>query len=265
MLGRVPVRLLTAALAIAAASLSLAQDVSDIRLQEGVGAFRSGRPAEAIDPLRIATFGLLDRPRELCQGLVYLALAQDARGRRAEAEAVAERFSDVSRRFPGCAQAQVEASARSQFEARFRRPSVSPPAQALAPTPVPAPEEGAERIPPSAIAARTPAMPAAERPAASLNRDVPEVGPDADTPPRVAKSVPAIYPRAAREARLAGTAVIRVLVSETGRAVRLEPIRGPLPLTEAAMASIRRWTFEPAQRNGRAIEAWTVIEVPFHP
>lgn len=257
-------RFLTAALSIAAASSSLAQDVSDIRLREGVEVYRSGRPAEAIDPLRIATFGLLDRPRELCQGLVYLALAQDAGGRRAEAEAVAERFSDVARRFPGCAQAQVEPSARSQFEARFRRPSVSAPAQVLAPTPVPSPPDARERTTPSAVAVRTPAAPAAERPA-SLGRDVSDMGAEADAPPRIAKSFPAVYPRAAREARLAGTAVIRVLVSETGRPVRLEAIRGPFPLTEAAMTAIRRWTFEPARRNGRAIEAWTVIEVPFQP
>ncbi|MEP6768053.1 MAG: energy transducer TonB [Acidobacteriota bacterium] len=81
----------------------------------------------------------------------------------------------------------------------------------------------------------------------------------------MARSYPAAYPRAAREARLGGTAIVRVLVSETGRPLRLEALRGPRPLTEAAIASIRRWTFEPARKNGHAVEAWTVIEVPFQP
>ncbi len=260
MFRRVRSSIAAAVLGIVGSAPGLAQDSPDMRLREGVEAYRSRRAADAITPLRIAAFGLLDRPRELCEALIYLALAQDASGHRLEADAAAEKLSSIESRFPACSEAPVDPPARSQFDERFRRAgsSASAPVRATTPGPVPAPPAATPR---NARPAEDPQR-VLSRPAASAGT---LGGSQTETPPRVTKSFPAVYPRAAREARLAGIAVVRVLVSESGRPVRLEAVRGPRPLTEAAMAAIRRWTFEPARRNGREVEAWLEIEVPFQP
>jgi TonB family protein len=55
-----------------------------------------------------------------------------------------------------------------------------------------------------------------------------------------------------------------VLVSETGTptdVVVVERARGQL--TEAAVAAVRNWRFEPAIKAKRPVEAWTTVEVPF--
>ncbi|MEO8189189.1 MAG: energy transducer TonB [Acidobacteriota bacterium] len=240
-----------AVLCLAAASAGRGQDFTETRLREGLEAYRAGRPAEAITPLRIAAFGLLDRPRELCYALVYEALAQDAAGRRPEALSIAAKISDFERRVGACGEAPVEPQVREDFNARFRR---SP--SAAAPAAAPALAHETSRPAPAAPPPPGSAVDPAERPPERT---------DVDVPPRVSRSFPAVYPRAAREVGLSGTAVIRVLVSDKGRPLRLEPVRGPRPLTEAAIESIRRWEFEPARRDGRDVEAWTVVTVPFTP
>jgi hypothetical protein len=121
-----------------------APDFSESRLREGEEAYAAGRFAEAVNELRIAAFGFLDRPALLCESLVYLALANASAERPAEAKATIERLSEIERRFPACGEAKLDPSVRAQFEGRFHRrllafPVATPPK--LAPTPRPkAPE-----------------------------------------------------------------------------------------------------------------------------
>ncbi|MDQ2979218.1 MAG: energy transducer TonB [Acidobacteriota bacterium] len=221
------------------ASPAAAQDYSEIRLREGRDAYRARRPVDAIDPLRVAAFGLLDRPAQLCAALVFLALAQETAVRHSDAQASLERLSDVERRFPACAAADVDSATRSEFESRFHR-------RLFAVLPATGPSPAAD---PS---------PAALKPA-TLSQD-------GTTPARIRKSVPPVYPRFAREARVGGTVVTRVLVSETGRPLQVEVIRGVRPdLADAAVASIQKWTFDPARRGGRDVQSWMTIEIPFRP
>jgi periplasmic protein TonB len=66
------------------------------------------------------------------------------------------------------------------------------------------------------------------------------------------------------KARIRGVVVLRVLVSETGTPldiVVLERARGHL--TEAAIGAVRGWTFEAAVENGRPVQAWTIVKIPF--
>jgi TonB family protein len=228
------VLLFTLGCAAAVASPAAAQDFSEIRLRLGRDAYRAHRPADAIDPLRVAAFGLLDRPAQLCEALVFLALAQETSARHTEAQASLERLSDVERRLPACAEADVDSATRSEFESRFHRRLFA-------------------AVPPTAgprSAALKPATPSE----------------DGATPARVRRSVLPVYPRAAREARVGGTVVARVLVSETGRPLQVEVIRGVRPdLADAAVASIQKWTFDPARRGGREIQSWVTVEIPFRP
>lgn len=216
------------------ASPAGAQDFSETRLRQGRDAYRAHRSADAIDPLRIAAFGLLDRPAQLCEALVFLALAQETATRHAEAQASLERLSDVERRLPACSDADVDSATRLEFETRFHRRLFA-------------------AIPSTAVPRS-----AALRPTAP--------GEDGATPARVRKSVSPVYPPAARQARVGGTVVARVLVSETGRPLQVEVIRGVRPdLADAAVACIQKWTFDPGRRGGREVQSWMTVEIPFRP
>jgi TonB family protein len=55
-----------------------------------------------------------------------------------------------------------------------------------------------------------------------------------------------------------------VLVSETGTPLEIRVIqRARAGLTEAAVAAVQRWRFEPAQKRGVAVTTWTTVRVPF--
>ncbi|HSS43800.1 MAG TPA: TonB family protein, partial [Thermoanaerobaculia bacterium] len=87
-----------------------------------------------------------------------------------------------------------------------------------------------------------------------------------ETPPRILKIVKPRYPPIALQARIGGVVVLRVLVSETGTPINIEVAKAAGGgLTDAAAAAVRQWTFEPARRNGIAVQAWTTIPIPFQP
>ena len=250
-----------------------AQEYSETRLRQGRDAYRARREADAIDPLRIAAFGLMDRPAQLCEALVFLALAQEAAGHHADARTAVERIADVARRFPTCAAADVDRTSRSEFEARFHLSLLSPVAVATSPPAAaarlnPSRSDASERTvqPVATMSARLPKSEAADppRPANPSNAEV--AVQDGSTPARIKRSVLPIYPPAARQARVGGTVVARVLVSETGRPLQVEVVRAVRPdLADAAVASIQKWTFDPARQNGREVQSWMTVEIPFRP
>lgn len=62
-----------------------------------------------------------------------------------------------------------------------------------------------------------------------------------------------------------GRVVLRILVRTDGTVARAEVARssGQSPLDQAAVLAVRSWRFDPATRNGAAIEAWVLIPVRF--
>jgi periplasmic protein TonB len=70
------------------------------------------------------------------------------------------------------------------------------------------------------------------------------------------------YPREARRRGLEGTVLLLVEILESGRPERItiKQSSGHSLLDEAAMGAVRRWTFIPAQREGKAVRS--VAEVP---
>ena len=249
------VPLLSGIFAAALVPAAAGQDFSQTRLREGKDAYRAHRFLEAVDQLRIAAFGFLDRPPALCESLVYLSLSEEASGRHVEAQATLRRLLELERRLPSCGDANLDPAARAEFESRFRSrlPVPAPPVA----TPTAAPKATlAPATPTSAAAPRSPRAGQSEGTTAE----------DVDTPARIKKSVPPVYPRAAREARIGGTVVLRVLVSETGRPMQVEVARGVRPdLDDAAVTVMQFWTFDPARKNGRQVRTWTTVEIPFQP
>jgi protein TonB len=73
-----------------------------------------------------------------------------------------------------------------------------------------------------------------------------------------------VYPPQDVKEPIRGVVVMRVLVSETGVPIEVVVVeRAPGSLTEAAVAAVRQWRFEPAIQNGRAFRAWTIVGIPF--
>lgn len=61
-----------------------------------------------------------------------------------------------------------------------------------------------------------------------------------------------------------GVVAVRLIVTADGRAVRINFMRRLNPyLDDAAVKAIRNWRFKPAQRDGKPVATWTLVEVHF--
>jgi TonB family protein len=78
----------------------------------------------------------------------------------------------------------------------------------------------------------------------------------ADSSPAILQRLEAEYPAEALRDRVEGSVVLKVAIAGDGSVRSAIPVRGPAPLRQAAIDSVRRWQFE-----ARAAE--TEIEVPF--
>jgi protein TonB len=147
---------------------------------------------------------------------------------------------------PPAPAAPSEPGAREEVRVSRNVPAATPPA--LSPTAVAQARE-------PAVSASTEPMAAGPSPAAVLEESA-----------KIKRIVKPIYPAAALRARIGGTVLLRVLVSETGEPIQVDVIRGVRGgLSEAAAAAVKRWTFEPARRNGVPVQSWTTIPIPFEP
>jgi protein TonB len=74
------------------------------------------------------------------------------------------------------------------------------------------------------------------------------------------------YPRAAIQRRFAGTVLLRIHVDASGHPIEvaIEQSSGFHILDEAALRQVQaRWLFVPAQKDGRATDAWGLLPVKF--
>jgi len=132
---------------------------------------------------------------------------------------------------------------RTRTAAPTRTPTATRTATA-APTAIPIPPT-ATPIPPSPTRA---AIPPAE----------------ANRPPRPIESPMPVYPEEALKNRIRGNVVLRVLVSESGEPSDIRVVHGARGgLTEAAVAAVRRWRFDPARKSGKPVPAYYTVRVPF--
>jgi TonB family protein len=73
------------------------------------------------------------------------------------------------------------------------------------------------------------------------------------------------YPAGARPAKLQGVVVVDVVVGRDGSVVETRAVNGPPVLTQAAMAALRWWRFEPYRVDGQPIVVETTVAVEFKP
>ncbi len=86
-------------------------------------------------------------------------------------------------------------------------------------------------------------------------------------PPVAIENPQPTYPAAARKRKEIGTIVLKVLVSETGRVVRVVVDDGLAGshIEAAAIETVLHWKYEPATENGHPIRAWATEEFTFKP
>ena len=83
--------------------------------------------------------------------------------------------------------------------------------------------------------------------------------------PLAGQTPPPQYPPAALRSGVSGTVMVRVAVDASGMPteVTLEKKSGSRDLDRAALEAVKKWRFQPAQRDGQAIAASLVIPIEF--
>ncbi len=80
---------------------------------------------------------------------------------------------------------------------------------------------------------------------------------------RLISSVPPQYPAMARSQRVGGDVKIDALVDVNGQVAGTKVVSGPVLLQQPAMDAVRRWKYEPAQLNGKAVPMHLTVTVQF--
>jgi TonB family protein len=108
---------------------------------------------------------------------------------------------------------------------------------------------------------------AAAAPAAAPVKEGDLVDVDAcDTPPAATRQVSPVVPPMARQRRVSGTVLLRVLVDETGKPARVEILRDVTPnvgLGAASVHALEEWRWKPATKGGVNVKTWIAVQVPF--
>ena len=86
-----------------------------------------------------------------------------------------------------------------------------------------------------------------------------------DTPPRVIKRSPIVYPELARKQGVSGYVSMNVLINENGRVDDVQILQSePAEVFDLmADSTIRQWQFEPATYNGKKVQVWAAQKIVF--
>ena len=76
--------------------------------------------------------------------------------------------------------------------------------------------------------------------------------------------VPPIYPREAKEKKIAGDVILQAVIDIKGNVADLKLIHGDPLLAESSMAAVRQWKYRPYLLNGEPVEVETTVKITFH-
>lgn len=126
-----------------------------------------------------------------------------------------------------------------------------------------APEPKAS-IPASSLAVAPAAPPAAAEPAAQAERSAPARTGASDAAYAASNRKPP-YPRLSRSNDEQGTVTLRVLVKADGTAgqVAIKTSSGYPLLDKSASSTVQTWRFTPATVNGKPVDEWYEVPIPF--
>jgi TonB family protein len=81
--------------------------------------------------------------------------------------------------------------------------------------------------------------------------------------PEVVARVPPEYPEQAFQSRIDGIVSVLVLICADGSLQQAKVSRSVPMLDQAALESVRQWTYQPATRGGTTVAAWLETQVEF--
>ncbi len=85
-----------------------------------------------------------------------------------------------------------------------------------------------------------------------------------DTPPRQLRAVTPAYTATMTERRVEGRVTARMLIDERGRVIAVRVLRDiGYDSAEATRTALKKYTFEPARKDGRPVPVWIPISVTF--
>lgn len=74
---------------------------------------------------------------------------------------------------------------------------------------------------------------------------------------------PPEYPKAARNAGKTATVTLKIRITTGGRVENIEVVEGEEPFLTAAIDAVKKWRYQPAQYNGKAISVHRIIKIGF--
>jgi TonB family protein len=84
------------------------------------------------------------------------------------------------------------------------------------------------------------------------------------TAPRATHKEPPRYTEKARQERIQGLVILRLVIDETGGVTEVDVLKGlPHGLTESAIETVERWEFEPARHDGKPVSVIYNITINF--
>ena len=77
------------------------------------------------------------------------------------------------------------------------------------------------------------------------------------------RKVNPVYPPLARQARIQGTVILKIVISKSGNVQNLQLVKGHPMLAPAAFEAVRQWKYQPYLLNGEPVEVETNVQVNF--
>ena len=77
------------------------------------------------------------------------------------------------------------------------------------------------------------------------------------------KKVPPVYPPLARQARIQGTVILKIVINKAGDVRDVQLFSGHPMLAPAAIDAVNQWKYQPYMQDGEAIEVTTNVRVNF--
>jgi TonB family protein len=106
-----------------------------------------------------------------------------------------------------------------------------------------------------------------QTPADSTNTPSPDqpsaASPADSTKLEAIKTQKAIYPLEARQQKIQGRVMVKILVSETGDVESAEAVSGNPMLTHSAVDAIKKWKFKPFIKNGKPAKVSATLPIDF--
>jgi TonB family protein len=139
------------------------------------------------------------------------------------------------------------------------KPSTGAPA---ASEPAPAQQQAQQQVAPPPVTAPPPSRP----PVREVKEGDLVVTSELDTQPQVIRRIAPTYPPIAAKQKISAFVIVSALVDERGKVIDAKILKGEagnFGFDDAALVAIRKFTFEPAMKDGKKVKTWHAVPFIF--